>query len=254
MGYRINRILLLVLLSLSLPFRAFGSSVVPKARFYVSPAGNDSWSGMLRAPNVQRNNGPFKSLKRPRDAIRALKRSGDLPVGGVTVCIRGGVYPVNKTFRLTAEDSGTGRAPIVYKAYKAEEVRLVGGREIRGFSPIDAPAILSRIDKAYQNKILQVALRREGITDFGELKPRGFGRPMYAAGLELFFWDKPMQLARWPNRGWAKIAAVPAGKQGGKFTYEGDRPRRWVVSGDPILRRAAKQEPADDIWLHGYWT
>src|SRR6185369_15926793 len=60
------------------------------------------------------------------------------------------------------------------------------------------------------------------------------------SALELFFNSKPLTLARWPNNGWEKIAATPAGQKGGRFIYNGDRPTRW--------------SKADDIWLHGYWT
>jgi len=208
--------------------------------FYVSTEGNDSWSGRLPATNLRGTDGPFATLERARDAIRALKRSGGLPEGGVTVYIRGGIYTLTEMFQLTSEDSGAQDAPIVYRAYRDEEVRLIGGREISGFRPIDDPAVLSRIDGACRDKMLQVDLRAQGITDFGELMPRGFGRPIYPAGLELFFQGRPMTLARWPNRGWVKIVDVPAGKGGGKFTYEGDRPKRWLK--------------ADDIWVHGYWT
>lgn len=237
MRYRIYRI---IVVSVILSFQALLFAGQPQVSFYVSPAGNDSWSGALPAPNAQRSDGPFKSLSRARDAIRILKQAGQLPDGVVTVYIRGGIYSLTKTFQLAAEDSGTDGAPIIYQAYKDEEVRLIGGKEVAGFAAIDDAAILRRIEKAYQDKILQTGLKAQGIRDFGELKPRGFGRPIYIAGLELFFQDKPMRLARWPNRGWTKIAAVPAGKQGGRFTYEGDRPKRWAVK--------------SNIWLHGYWT
>ena len=239
MRYRIYGVLVLLLI-LSLRSLTFGSAVVSKADFYVSLSGNDSWLGKLPAPNPQRTDGPFRTLECARDAVRKLKQTGRLPAGGIMVCVRGGMYPITKTFELTADDGGTANAPIVYKAHEGEEVRLVGGKQIDGFAPIDDPAALARIDEACRDRILQVSLKRHGVTDFGELKPRGFGRPMYTAALELFVDDKPMQLARWPNRGWAKIAAVPAGKQAGRFTYEGDRPKRWTA--------------ADDIWLHGYWT
>ncbi len=242
MAYRINKILP-ISLSLSLCFVALGRAVVPKARFYVSLSGNDNWSGKLPVSASQGGDGPFRTLEGARNAIRALKRSGQSPAAGVTVCIRAGVYSMTKTFELTAEDSGAADAPILYRAFEGEEVRLLGGKQVTGFKPIRDAAILGRITQVYQvyrDKILQVDLRSQGVADFGQLKPRGFGRPMYPAGLELFFQDKPMQLARWPNQGWAKIAAVPAGKQSGKFTYQGDRPKRWTK--------------ADDIWLHGYWT
>ena len=50
-------------------------------------------------------------------------------------------------------------------------------------------------------------LPRQGVTDFGEMTSRGFGRT-HVAGLELFFAGRPMTLARWPNRGWAHIGAA----------------------------------------------
>jgi len=212
----------------------------PGKTFYVSTNGSDSWSGRLAAPNAQRSDGPFHTLERARDAIRALKQSGPLPDGGVTIFIRRGTYRIAEALQLTHADSGAEGAPIVYQAYQDEKVRLIGGKEITGFKQIEEPAILGRIDKQYQDKILQADLKAQGVTDYGELKPRGFGRPMYPAALELFFRDEPMQLARWPNQDWVKIVSVPAGAEGGKFTYEGQRPKRWVK--------------ADDIWLHGYWT
>jgi len=208
--------------------------------FYASPSGSDEWSGKLPAPNTQVDDGPFKTLTQARNAIRALKQSKKLPVAGAVVNIRRGIYTVTETFELTAEDSGTADAPIIYRAFEDEQVRLIGGKQISGFKPITDAATLARISEAHRDKILQIDLKSRGITDFGELKPRGFGRPGYPAALELFFDDKPMQLARWPNEGWMKIAAVSEGKDSGKFTYEGDRPKRWIR--------------ADDIWLHGYWT
>jgi hypothetical protein len=37
---------------------------------YVSPDGNDAWSGTLAAPNAARTDGPFASLERARDGVR----------------------------------------------------------------------------------------------------------------------------------------------------------------------------------------
>lgn len=203
-----------------------------EADFYVATTGSDANPGTKEKP--------FATIERGRDAIRGLKQAGGLPSGGVTVWIRGGVYPISRTFKLTIDDSGMQDTPIVYRAYENEEAQLNGGREVVGFKPINDPAILRRIDEPHRDKVLQVDLKAQGITNFGEMAARGFGRPIRPAGLELFFEDKPMRLARWPNRGWTVIAGLPAGQQGGKFTYEGDRPERWVA--------------AADLWLHGYWT
>ncbi len=119
-------------------------------------------------------------------------------------------------------------------------MRLIGGVAITGLKPVVDPKILARIDKAAHGKVQQIDLKQLDITDYGKLTPRGFGRPIQPAGLELFFNDQPMTLARWPNGDWTQIAAVLAGKDSGRFTYSGDRPSRWLA--------------AEDVWIHGYWT
>ena len=48
-------------------------AAVAEATFYVSPEGNDAWSGKLPAPNKQESDGPFATLVRARDAIREMK-------------------------------------------------------------------------------------------------------------------------------------------------------------------------------------
>jgi len=105
----------------------------PPARLlYVSPAGQDSWSGNLPAPNRDRTDGPFASLTRARDAIRALKTEG--PVSGpISVQIRGGQYVLEQPISFGPEDSGTSRAPISYVAFPGETPELIGGRRLSGW-------------------------------------------------------------------------------------------------------------------------
>jgi len=208
--------------------------------FYVATNGNDAWSGTLAEPNEGKTDGPFATLERARDAIRKLKGHGGLPEGGVTVELRAGTYQREHTFELGADDSGTEQAPVVYRAREGEEVRLVGGRVVTGFEPVTDPAILRRLDESARGKVLQADLKRLGITDFG---------PVKGGGLELFFQDKPMTLARWPNEGFVYIVDLVGGNpvdvrgtkgdKIGKFMYEGDRPKRWTDE--------------NDVWVHGYW-
>ena len=46
--------------------------------FYVSPQGNDRWSGRLEQPNENHTNGPVASLAGARDKIRRLKSQGPI--------------------------------------------------------------------------------------------------------------------------------------------------------------------------------
>lgn len=208
---------------------------------YVSPQGNDAWTGMLPSPNRGRTDGPFATLERARDAVRELKRQGKLPAGGVRVWLRGGIYFRQSPFSLTPEDSGTAESPIVYGAYRGEKVRLVGGKAVSGWKPVTEEAVLRKLPPEARGKVVWVDLRAQGITDFGQMRRRGFGLPpTVPAGLELFYQGKPMPLARYPNEGWLRIASTPAGQQGGRFTCDDPRRARWAG--------------AKDVWVHGYWT
>lgn len=219
------------------------SLAVAHADFFVSPEGSDANPG-TRAK-------PFATLERARDAVRASKAQGQLPRGGVTVWLRGGDYLRTRALELTAADSGTPHAPIVWRAWKDEVPRLLGGRRLTGFHPVSDPAVRARLEPAAREHVVECDLRALGITDFGELKSRGFARPTTVAHAELFHGGKPMTLARWPNEGeFAHIAGYPAAQtdeHGGQlgpltngFFYGGERPSRW--------------QEASDLWVHGYWA
>jgi len=204
----------------------------PGVTLHVAPDGSDANPG-TRAK-------AFATLERARDEVRGLKKAGDLPKGGIAVELAGGVYERAKPLDLSAEDSGSQDSPVVYRARKGEEVRLVGGRAVAGWTPVDDKAVLERLEPAARGKIVQADLQALGITDFGS--PGG-------GGLELFFNGQPMQIARWPNEGFVKITGLvepdtvnvrgTKGSKAGKFMYDGDRPKRWAGE--------------RDIWLHGYW-
>jgi parallel beta-helix repeat protein len=214
------------------------------ADFYVVPSGNDAWPGTREQP--------FATLERARDAVRRARRSGELGAGGVTIWLRGGVYFRSGTFALTAEDSGSTGAPVNYLSPDGETPRITGGRDVNGFGPVTDGSVLRRLDSGARDHVLQVSLPAQGITDFGELQPRGFGRPRWPAALELFFRGSPMPLARWPNRGFSTIDAVPGtgGARDNKITTIGPPAAGFFYSGS----RPSQWQDASDIWVHGYWA
>lgn len=113
---------------------------------YVSPAGNDAWSGSLPTATENRTDGPFKSVARARDAIRRLKAEA-AAVGPVTVYLRGGRYELKEPLEFGPADSGSAQAPIIYAAYKDEVpilsagVKLTGIRDIGGHWEVHLPAV-----------------------------------------------------------------------------------------------------------------
>src|SRR5579863_9277267 len=97
---------------------------------YVAPNGNDRWSGRHAAPNAARTDGPFATLERARDAIRDARHTAGATFSGATVSVRAGTYRFDRTLALDARDGGTASVPVIYRAYRQEEVRIAGGREV----------------------------------------------------------------------------------------------------------------------------
>ncbi|MBL9137103.1 MAG: right-handed parallel beta-helix repeat-containing protein [Verrucomicrobiales bacterium] len=216
------------------------------ADFFVAPNGSDSHPGTADRP--------FATFEAAREAVRAAKRDGPLPVGGLTVWIKPGDYVRTSTLELTAADSGLPGAPVVWSGMPGGRTRWLGGRLLQGFQPVSDPGLRARLPDSVRDQVRILDLRTVGLTHFGmSMTSRGFGRSTVPAHRELFFGGRPMPLARWPNEGsFEKIAGFPddagmgdshGGKIGrleGGFLYAGDRPKRWKSSGE--------------IWVHGYWA
>ncbi len=207
-------------------FVVCGVATAEPLSLYVSTAGNDSWSGTLATPNDARTDGPFATLERARDAIRAAQKAGTLPTEGATVFLRGGDYYRDSSFALEAQDSAPDGAAIRYTAYSGERPRLLGGKAVGPFSPVTDTAILQRIQTAAQPNVVRADLSNLGINDYGDRTYHG--RPTPNPGLEFFYGGARMTPARWPNEGYALMAAVPGGAFGTQIVMDRDFPRAWA--------------------------
>jgi hypothetical protein len=207
---------------------------------YVSPQGDDTRNGRQASMSSSGDGGPFATLERARDEIRAVKQSGALKDESVTVHLASGVFVLERPFELTEEDSGTMDAPVVYRAEKLGGTRVLGGPVITGFQPVTDPAALERLDESARGMVVSVNLPSLGITDFG---------PANGGGLELFFNQQPMQISRWPNEGFVKISKVLDDDPFVIHGQHGDRTGRWVYDGD----RPIRWQDEKDAWLYGYW-
>ena len=217
----------------------YATGAAAATTLYVAPDGNDAWSGMLEAASETGTDGPLASLAGAREAVRKLKAAG-LPEGGVRVEAAPGVYRLAETFVLSAEDSGTPEAPIVYAAKEKGAAILSGGVTVDTFAPVTEAALLERLDPAARGQVVAADLKALGITDYGSAK---------GGGPEVFFRGEPMTLSRWPNDDFTRIADIVVedghkihgikGSKTGIFKYDGERPARWLGEPDP--------------WLHGYW-
>ncbi len=221
------------------------AQVSASAHIHVSQSGNDRWPGTADRP--------VATIEAARDLARS--RGADAPrSGGRIIEIAGGTYELTSPLVLDERDSGSPGEPVIYRARRGDDVRLVGGRILSAFTTVTDSAILARLDPAAHGNVVQTNLHDHGITDL-----HGITAPEWAQGqpgLELFFKGRRMTLARWPNEDFVTVASVDVdgnselrnrvtlsgrmrGVNEGRFVYEGNRPDRWT------------QE--QDIWLHGHW-
>ena len=137
------------------------------ADFYVATNGNDEWSGTIPAPNSNKTDGPFATLKRAQQGVRELKAkvyfSKDEPIEkrwigsphplgkgkDILVYIREGFYSLSEPLVFRAIDGGerietnlpTGAFEyhklkdhyVTYAAYPDEKPVISGGTKVSGW-------------------------------------------------------------------------------------------------------------------------
>ncbi len=134
------------------------------ADFYVSPHGNDNWSGTLSEPNAAGSDGPFATVERAQKAVRELKNKVYFPkdppvetrwIGSshplgrgkdILVYLREGTFPLKQPLVFQPEDAGervetnlpTGAFEyhklrdhyVTYANYPGERVVISGGNPV----------------------------------------------------------------------------------------------------------------------------
>ena len=214
----------------------FGASDLYAQDIYVTPNGNDTYSGTKEKP--------VATLEAARDLVRHFKSNNDLPKGGLTVWIGAGQYNQLKPLVLNENDSGEPGSPIVWRAIRDQKVSITGGRSIPSekFTKVTDNAILRRLSKEASEKVMQVSLKELGITDFGQITQYGHALTVSPAPLELFFNNEAMAMAHYPNQGYTRIGkvidsgSVPRNRdysgRGGVFEYSDPRHAVWAGQKD----------------------
>ncbi len=172
--------------------------------FYVAPDGSDAWSGMLAKEDGAGSDGPFATLERAQEAVRAEVAAG--LEEDVKVRIRGGTYYVPAGLSFGIEDSGNGEHRVVYAGFQRERAFLVGG-------------ILLTAWERYEGEIW-VADIPEGVVP-GQVFENG----------------RRMTLARTPNEGYLRLQEPVEGWEHVQFVYrEGElHPKNWDVAEARVL-------------------
>jgi hypothetical protein len=121
---------------------------------YVSPQGQDTWSGAHPKPTRAGDDGPLASVQKAVETARALRQPGG---PRVHLVIAPGDYRLERTIELGPADSG-----LVIAGSPANDTVLSGGLRIVGWAP-------------WKGRILQAPLPADSVPDlnFRELYYRG---------------------------------------------------------------------------------
>ena len=214
----VNSIVVFTLLaSFALP------AVAERLYVHCSPSGDDGAAGSLEAP--------VRTLLVARDRLRALrKEAGSLPEGGAAILLHGGRYEVSGTLELSAEDSGEEGRPVWIAAWGDETPVLDGAASVSGWHSHGKGILVADVGK-------QLYDEPDGLAPWGyAIKDGGFAYP------DLYEDGKAMELARHPNRGYAKILSL-------------DLTNGWVAAdfGDLSAWSGARGVLAQGYWKN-YWS
>lgn len=167
----IRNSIILIVSAITLPLLAESATANSKEiAIYVSPQGNDAWSGANANPSAASGTGPLATLGQAKLKVRDILVAR--PNTPVTVYVRGGTYYLPETLELGDKDSGTAQTPVTYRSYPNETVVLSGARLISGFTP-------------YKGEILKTDVSTQGLAG-------NYFR-------DLFFNGSRQNLARYPN-------------------------------------------------------
>ncbi|MBC8871159.1 MAG: right-handed parallel beta-helix repeat-containing protein [Planctomycetes bacterium] len=162
--------------------------------FFVSPDGNDAWSGRLADPTGSGNDGPFATVGRAQRAIRELHENGALS-SPATVRIRG-IHQLGQPIVFKPEDSGTAECPVTYTSYAGQRAVLSGGWRIGGWREAEDGVFAADLPEAKAGK--------------------WYFRQLFVNG-------KRAQRARSPNEGYYRVPALVEAKPGARWNEGVDR-------------------------------
>ena len=95
-------------------------------KLYVAPAGDDAAPGTIDEP--------LATMFGARNRLRKLRYDGEVN-GAAEINLRQGAHVLSEPLQLTAGDSGSSGAPVVYRSYPGEQATITSGRRITNWQP-----------------------------------------------------------------------------------------------------------------------
>ena len=210
--------------------------------FFVSPAGSDT--------NIGSREAPFKTLAKACEAAINNKTNDS-----ITILLSGGIYKIDKPVTLTSRPSGSENPLLVIKSMSESSGQmaiLCGGVELK---PSLSRTCLKEdfkagINRRYASKIRKWTFKDVGVSDTAFWSMANIHNSVIP---QLFWGDKRMPLARWPNDTFARIDSVLVNRPVADGSAKGDTVGDFICRSIPraALKKWAKE--TDHAFLHGYW-
>jgi len=194
--------------------------------FFVSPSGDDSAPGTFEAP--------FATPGRATAAVRAAMKSAALADGGATVWFRGGTYPMDETWKIGKDDSGSREFPAMYRAWKGETPVFSGGWTVPPAAWRKADD--SRLPASARDKVWAADVKAYGYDGLEPDGPCGFKIPNAQYRIRSLYRNgRMLVLARHPDRGFISISDV-IDATNRTFTADIGDFERWSPESSPGLQ------------------
>src|ERR1035438_3101131 len=147
--------------------------------YFVSPAGGDADSGTLEKT--------FASPQRAQWAAR--QKRGD-------VFLRGGTYYLSEPLVLTAQDSGTKDAPVIFQHYQGESAVISGGIKLDNLNwqPCTNGIFQAQVPADLQTEEIFVNGERQILARYPNFDPRAQYFDGFTSGADI-----KRRAARWAN-------------------------------------------------------
>ncbi|MEN9884665.1 MAG: hypothetical protein RLZZ420_1882 [Bacteroidota bacterium] len=217
---------------------------------HVAVSGNDN------NPGTQIK--PLATPQAARNLLRKLRKDNKVPVKTATVFLHKGTYDLDQTFVLDSMDGGSAEYPVNWTAFEKNEVILSGGKTVspKLFRKISNPAVAKRFTKDAALQVMELDIKKAGITNTGKHRQYGHALPVIPSTMELYFNHEPMTLARYPNKGAILIGKVKdpgsvprtgdKSNRGALFNYTDDRHKHWAGQSNIWIQGTLNYGFADD--------
>ena len=196
---------------------SLAATEMPGAKVFVAPNGNDANPGTLAKP--------FATLLRAQQQAR--KAAGR---EAVTVLIREGTYYLPEPLVITAADSGSKAAPVVYQAYQNERPVISGGVLMRNlkWTPYKDGIVQAKLPAGFTTDQLFCNGQLQPLARYPNFDPKA--KYYHGSAADAI---SPQRVAKWQDPAGGFIHALHGAGWGGmhyritgkgadnKLTYEG---------------------------------